>query len=141
MHKDVYRYLELEKKVDKPDFFSRALLVGECVLQPLGHILFWMGICGFPEILAYFGSTEEPSIAKLCFYAFNTVQVLIQMFTSWSNMIEFYHLGTLFLITHIKLCRTPNPFVINSSTPSHKLFRYSSLLEHLSNVSTKHSLK
>jgi hypothetical protein len=141
MHKDVHRYLELEKIVDKPDFFSRALLVGECLLQPLGHILFWLGTFYFPEILAYFGSTEEPSMLKLCFYAFNTVQVFIQMITSWSNMIEFYHLGTLFLVTHIKLCRTPNPFIIKSSTPSHQLFKYSSLLEHLGNVSTEHTLK
>jgi hypothetical protein len=131
MHEKVWRYLELEKKLDDPSFFSRLMLVAELVFHPIGHVLFWVSFFFFPNILTYFGYIEQPSILKIGLYIFSTCQAMLAMVNGWSNMIEFYHLGTLFYVTHIKYCRTPNPFVVRSSTKSHQLFRYSSLLQNI----------
>ena len=131
MYKQVHRYLELEKLVDTPDFLSRLTLVADLIIQPLNHILFWCSLFFFPSFITRVGYSESPTTFRIILYIVSSVQVFMKCVTSWTNMIEFYHLGTLFLVTHIKHCRTPNPFVIRSSTKSHQLFRYSSLLEYL----------
>jgi hypothetical protein len=141
MYKAVHRYLELETIVDSPDFLSRMLLLNDTIIQPLFHLAFWVCFWAFPEILPYFRYSETPSTLKLVMYITSSLQMVYSTIVKWSNIVEFYHLGTLFLVTHIQMCRRHNPFVIRSDTPSHQLFRYSSLLENLSDVPTKHSLK
>ena len=131
MHEKIWRYLELEKKLDSSSFFSRLMLIAELIVHPIGHVLFWVSFLWFPGVLSYFGYAEEPSFLKIALYIFSSGQAILAMARGWSKMIEFYHLGTLFLVTHIKHCRTPNPFVIRSSTKSHQLFRYSSLLQYI----------
>jgi hypothetical protein len=64
-------------------------------------------------------------------YAFGSIQTLIAMIRGWSDMVEYYNIGTLLYVTHIKQCRIPNPFVIRSATKSHQLFRYSSFIEYI----------
>jgi hypothetical protein len=131
MHKDVWRYIELETKLNDPSFVSRLMLLGQLVMQPLGHIIFWISFFWFPSVLVYFGYQEVPSFSKLAFYIFGSIQTCYAMFEGWSNMVEFYNLGTLFLVAHIKLCRLPNPFIVRSSNRAHQLFRYASLLEYV----------
>jgi hypothetical protein len=131
MHTKIWRYLELEKKLEPSSFFSRLMLLGELVVHPIGHVLFWISFLWFPSILLYFGYAEEPTYMKIGLYIFGTVQAVIAMVRGWADMFEYYNIGTLLLVTHIKQCRTPNPFVVKSSTKSHQLFRYSSLLEYI----------
>ena len=124
MYEKVHRYLELEKIVDSSDFLSRLRLYADLILQPLGHILFWCCLFLFPSVLTRFGYSESPSMIKYMLYVVSTLQVLFHCGTAWSNMIEFYHLGTLFLVTHIKYARGYPYYKIRSTHPSHQLFRY-----------------
>jgi hypothetical protein len=55
-------------------------------------------------------------------------------------MLEFYHLGTLFLVQHIKYARARPYFVINSSKKSHQLFKYAAY-DSLSARSTLHHIR
>jgi hypothetical protein len=127
MQDKVWRYIELEKRLNSPDFLSRLKLWSELIIQPIGHIIFWVCLFSAPALLSYFGFTEEPTTFKMLMYAFNTFQVLTAMFKGWSNMIEYYHLGTHFLCQRIKYAKTKINYVINSSTPSHQLFKYAAL--------------
>lgn len=127
MHKEVWRYLELEEKLDSPDFLSRLSLVADLVLQPLGHVLFWVCFMAFPALLTRFGYSETPTKLRFGMYIVSSLQVFARCIKSWSEMIEFYNLGTLFLVTHIRHCRTPFQYTIKSGRPSHQLFRYAAL--------------
>lgn len=127
MEDKIWRYIELEKKLDSSDFLSRLKVFAELIIQPLGHILFWIFLCTAPFFLTYFGFTEEITTLKMCMYAFNTFQVFISMFKGWSNVLEYYHLGTFFLCERIKHSKSKFNYIINSSTPSHQLFKYVAL--------------
>jgi hypothetical protein len=131
MHSKIWRYLELEKKLEPSSFFSRLMLLGELVIHPIGHLLFWICFLCFPSVLLYFGYSEEPSNMKIAMYLFGSIQALVAMVRGWAEMFEYYNIGTLLYVTHIKQCRIPNPFVVRSATKSHQLFRYSSLLEYI----------
>jgi hypothetical protein len=124
MYEKVHRYLELEKIVDSPDFLSRLRLYADLILQPVGHVIFWCCLFSFPTVLASFGYSESHSIVKYILYIASSLQVVMHCLTAWSNMIEFYHLGTLFLVTHIKYARGHPYYKIRSAHPSHQLFRY-----------------
>lgn len=124
MYKQVHRYLELEKLVDTPDFLSRLTLAADLVVQPLNHILFWCSLFFFPSFITRFGYSESPTVFRIILYIVSSIQVFMKCVTSWTNMIEFYHLGTLFLVTHIKYARGYPYYKIRSAHPSHQLFRY-----------------
>jgi hypothetical protein len=134
MYKNVHRYLELENRLDKPDFFSRLKIVGDLIIQPIGHLLFWIGMFLFPSILVHFGYAEKPTAFKILFYIVSSAQVVWHCFDGWSKMVEYYNLGTLFMVQHIKYARTHFPFTVNSSKPSHNLFRYAAMDLLLKNV-------
>ena len=125
MHNKVWRYLELEKTLDSPDFLSRLKVFGDLVFQPLSHLIFWVCLFTFPAVLVRFGYSENPTKTKLIFYVISSLQVIYNMAIGWSKMIEYYDLGTYFLIEHIKNTRNPIHYKINSSHPSHQLFRLS----------------
>jgi hypothetical protein len=127
MHDKVWRYIELEKRWNAPDFLSRLQIWAELIIQPIGHIIFWICLLAAPSLLIYFGYSEEPTNLKMFMYGFNTLQVLIAMVKGWSNVIEYYHLGTHFLCQRIKYAKTNFNFVVNSSNPAHQLFRYAAL--------------
>lgn len=127
MYDKVWKYIELEKRWNSSDFLSRLQVWSELIIQPIGHILFWICLIAAPSLLSYFGYTEEPTNLKMAMYAFNTFQTLIAMFKGWSNVIEYYHLGTLFLCERIKYAKSNFKYVINSSNQSHQLFRYAAL--------------
>jgi hypothetical protein len=124
MYDKVWRYLELEKTFDPPDFLSRLRLASDLVFQPIGHILFWVCFFSFPRILTYFRYKENPSKFTLLMYCVSSLHIFVGCLLSWSKMLEFYHLGTLFLVQHIKYARARPYFVINSSQKSHQLFKY-----------------
>jgi hypothetical protein len=124
MHNKVWKYIELEKKLDSPDFLSRLKVFSDLIFQPFSHLIFWVCLFTFPAILIKFGYSESPTKMKLLFYVISSLQVVYHMFNGWIKMIEYYNLGTFFLIEHIKYARTPFYYKINSSTPSHQLFRY-----------------
>jgi hypothetical protein len=127
MYDKVWRYIELEKKWNTPNFLSRLQIWAELIIQPLGHILFWICLFAAPSLLTYFGFVDTPTNLKMAMYGFNTIQVLIAMFKGWINVIEYYHLGTLFLCERIKHSRSKINYIIKSSDPSHQLFRYAAL--------------
>lgn len=145
MHSKVWRYLELEKTLDSPDFLSRLKVFGDLVFQPISHVLFWVCLFSFPAVLLKFGYSENPTKMKMIFYIVSSLQVLYNAFVGWSKMIEYYNLGTFFLIEHIRYARTPFYYKIRSSHPSHQLFRYSALnsllLNDVKQVSSKHALE
>lgn len=130
MHEKVWRYIELEKMLDSPDFLSRLKVFGDLIFQPLSHIIFWVCLFTFPSILVRFGYSETPSKMKMLVYVISSLQVFYHMINGWIKMVEYYNLGTFFLVEHIKVARMPFYYNIQSSTPSHQLFRYaaSSLL-------------
>jgi len=125
MYDKVWRYLELEKMLDSPDFLSRLKVFGDLAFQPFSHLIFWVCLFTFPSILVRFGYSEKPTKIKLIFYVVSSLQVLYNMFVGWSKMIEYYDLGTHFLVEHIKNARNPIYYKINSEHPSHQLFRLS----------------
>ena len=125
MHEKVWRYLELEKMLDSPDFLSRLKVFGDLVFQPLSHLVFWVCLFTFPAVLVRFGYAEKPTKMKMIFYVISSIQVLYNMAVGWSKMIEYYDLGTHFLIEHINQARNPIYYKINSAHPSHQLFRLS----------------
>jgi hypothetical protein len=127
MDKQVWRYLELEEALNPPDVVSRVKLLIDLVLQPAGHVLFWMCFLAFPSLLRMLGYTESPTKWKLLWYLMGTARVVWVWFTGWRDMIEYYHLGTLFLVTHIRYARTPFQYEIQSDRPSHQLFKYAAL--------------
>jgi hypothetical protein len=125
MYKKVWRYLELEKMLDSPDFLSRLKVFGDLIFQPLSHLVFWVCLFTFPAVLVRFGYAEKPTKMKMVFYVISSIQVLYNMAIGWSKMIEYYDLGTHFLIEHIRNARSPIYYKINSKHPSHQLFRLS----------------
>ena len=125
MHEKVWRYLELEKMLDSPDFLSRLKVFGDLVFQPLSHLIFWVCLFTFPAVLVRFGYAEKPTKMKMIFYVISSLQVLYNMGIGWSKMIEYYDLGTHFLVEHINQARNPIYYKINSKHPSHQLFRLS----------------
>ena len=125
MYEKVWRYLELEKMLDSPDFLSRLKVFGDLIFQPLSHLVFWVCLFTFPTVLVRFGYAEKPTKMKMIFYVISSLQVLYNMAIGWSKMIEYYDLGTHFLIEHIKHSRNPIYYKINSAHPSHQLFRLS----------------
>jgi hypothetical protein len=124
MYEKVWRYIELEKKFEPPDFLSKLHIAADLIIQPFGHLFFWACFFAFPALLAKFGYAEKPTFLKLLFYVISGIQVIVKMVTSWGDLIEYYQLGTLFLVTHIKFARGYPHYVINSPERSHQLFRY-----------------
>ena len=124
MYQKVWRYLELETKFDPPDFLSRLQLFADLLVQPMSHVLFWVCFLAFPKVLTYFRYKENPSKFTLFLYVLSTLHIFWGCLNSWSNMIEFYHLGTHFLVQHIKYARSRPYFVVNSRQKSHQLFKY-----------------
>ena len=125
MHTKVWRYLELEKTLDSPDFLSRLKVFGDLVFQPLSHIFFWACLFTFPTVLLKFGYSESPTKMKMLFYIVSSLQVFYHMFNGWNKMIEYYNLGTFFFVEHINNAKNPIEYIINSPHPSHQLFRLS----------------
>lgn len=125
MHDKVWRYLELEKTLDSPNFLSRLQVFSDLVFQPLSHLMFWVCLFTFPAVLVRFGYSETPTKMKMLFYIVSSLQVLYNTFNGWSKMVEYYNLGTLFLVEHIKNAKQPIHYTIKSSHPSHQLFRLS----------------
>ena len=124
MHEKVHRYLELERKLDNPNFLSRIRLAADAVLQPISHLMFWLCLWFFPSVLLQFGYTETPSTFQFVFYVVTTIQVLLECVHTWKTLFEFYDLGTFFLVKHIKYARNRPYYHIQSSHPSHQLFKY-----------------
>ena len=124
MYQKVWRYLELEKILDSPNFLSRLKVFSDLIFQPLSHLFFWVCLFAFPTILPKFGYSESPTKLKMLFYIISSIQVIYHMYDKWSKMIEYYNLGTFFLVEHIKYAKTPVHYVIRSSHPSHQLFKY-----------------
>ena len=97
---------------------------GDLVFQPVGHVIFWVCFFAYPAILEFFRYKKNPSAFTLVLYALSTLHVMYTCLHNWSHMIEFYHLGTLFLVKHIQYARSRPHFVVNSPHKSHQLFRY-----------------
>jgi hypothetical protein len=125
MYEKVWRYLELEQMLDSPDFLARLKVFGDLLFQPLSHLVFWVCLFTFPAVLVRFGYSEKPTKMKMIFYVISSLQVFYNMSVGWSKMIEYYDLGTHFLVEHIKNARNPIYYKINSEHPSHQLFRLS----------------
>jgi len=141
MPNEIWRYLELEKTYTPKTLFAKCILFAELVIHPLNHIIFWICFFYFPNILTNLGYKEKTSYFKISFYIFTSIQVFIKMINGWSNIIEFYNLGTFFMTLDILFSKMKNPFKVQSLTKSHQLFKNYLLLHHLRNISTEHPFK
>ena len=141
MPNEIWRYLELEKTYTPKTLFAKCMLIGELVIHPINHIMFWICFFYFPNILTNFGYKEKTPFFKLSFYIFASIQVFVKMVQGWNNIIEFYNLGTFFITLEIMFSKMNNPFKIQSSNESHQLFKNYLFLHHIRNISSKHSLK
>jgi len=124
MYKDVWRYLELEAALEPPNVLLRVNVWLDLLVRPLLTIAFWVCVFCMPSLMSWFRVPASPSKFQYAMYALMGFNVLKTCAEGWSDMIEYYHLGTLFLVSHIKHARSGFPYAIRSPVKSHHLFRY-----------------
>lgn len=112
----VWRYIELQDKLESPSFLNRLGVYSNLLFQPIWNVIFWA--C----YLAGLEWVGEISNMKLVLYLVTTLQVIWTSIKSWCDVLEYYNLGTTILVWKI-LCKDFH-YVIRSKDPRHQLFRY-----------------
>lgn len=121
----IWKYLELEKKLWSPHFLEYAMTYATILIQPIGHVLFWVCYLGFPTLYTYFGGTHDMTWQTLAWYGISSLQVLISAIQRWSEVIEHYHLGTTIFVWKILTHAFGVPLLdIQSSDRGHQYFKY-----------------
>jgi len=131
----VWKYLELEKTLWSSNFLEYAMTYATILIQPVGHVLFWVCYLGFPTLYTYFGGTHDMSFTTLAWYIASSLQVLVSAIQRWSEVVEHYNLGTTILVWKILTHAYGVPLLdIQSSDLGHQYFKYAagaSLLQDL----------
>ena len=132
----VWKYMEIDKRIRPVNFMDHLTVYANLFIQPIGHVLFWGCYFFFPALFVYFGGTLETTTLSIVFYAISSLQVLWNTFTSWSDVVEHYHLGTTLLTWKILTHALGLPLIkINSADPNHQYFKYAAAISLLQNLS------
>uniref|UniRef100_A0A6C0B6Z9 Uncharacterized protein n=1 Tax=viral metagenome TaxID=1070528 RepID=A0A6C0B6Z9_9ZZZZ len=132
----VWKYIALDKKVNPAPFMEHMSLYSNLFIQPVGHVLFWGCYFFFPVLFEYFGGKVDMSTFSILFYAASSLQVLWSAFSSWSEVIEHYHLGTTLYTWKILTHGLGLPLItINSADRNHQYFKYAAAISLLQNLS------
>lgn len=122
----VWRYAELNKKYDSPHFIERMSIVSNLIVQPIGHVFFWITFFGFPYIYAYFGGDIHLSWLNIFFYVVSSLHVLWTCYNSWTEVIEYHQLSTTLMVWKLlTLCLRVPTITIHSKDKMHQLFKWS----------------
>lgn len=131
----VWKYLELEKTLWSPNFLEYAMTYATILIQPIGHVLFWVCYLGFPTLYTYFGGIHDMTFTTLAWYIASSIQVLVSAIQRWSEVVEHYNLGTTILVWKILTHAYGIPLLdIRSRNSGHQYFKYAagaSLLQDL----------
>lgn len=122
----IWKYSELKKKYDSPHFLDRLGVISNLIVQPIGHIIFWVTFLGFPSIYAYFGGELGLSWFKLLLYIVSSLQVLWSCYEGWNETVEYHQLSTTIMIWKLLTLRLRVPTItIHSTNNEHQLFKWS----------------
>ena len=131
----VWKYIDLDKKVNPPAFMEHMSLYSNLFIQPVGHVLFWGCYFFFPVLFEYFGGKVDMTTFSILFYALSSLQVLWSAFSCWSEVIEHYHLGTTLYTWKILTHGLGLPLItINSADRNHQYFKYAAAISLLQNL-------
>jgi hypothetical protein len=121
----IWKYLALEKTLWPPNFIDYAMTYATILIQPIGHVLFWVCYLGFPTLYTYFGGTHDMSFTTLAWYIVSSIQVLVGAIQRWSEVVEHYNLGTTILVWKILTHAFGVPLLdIRSKDLGHQYFKY-----------------
>lgn len=131
----VWKYIDLDKKVNPVPFMEHMSLYSSLFIQPVGHVLFWGCYFFFPVLFEYFGGKVDMSSFSILFYAASSLQVLWSAFSCWSEVVEHYHLGTTLYTWKILTHGLGLPLItINSADRNHQYFKYAAAISLLQNL-------
>ena len=131
----VWKYIELDKKVNPVPFMEHMSLYSSLFIQPVGHVLFWSCYFFFPVLFEYFGGKVDMTTFSILFYTASSLQVLWSAFSCWSEVIEHYHLGTTLYTWKILTHGLGLPLIkINSADRNHQYFKYAAAISLLQNL-------
>lgn len=122
----IWRYCELNKKYNSPNFLDRLSVISNLFVQPIGHLIFWITFIGFPNVYTYFGGELNLSWFKLFFYVFSSIQIIWSCVTGWADVIEYCQLSTTIMIWKLLTLRLRVPTItVKSTDANHQLFKWS----------------
>jgi hypothetical protein len=131
----VWKYIELDKKVNPVPFMEHMSLYSSLFIQPVGHVLFWSCYFFFPVLFQYFGGKVDMTTFSILFYTASSLQVLWSAFSCWSEVVEHYHLGTTLYTWKILTHGLGLPLIkINSADRNHQYFKYAAAISLLQNL-------
>jgi hypothetical protein len=131
----VWKYIELDKKVNPVQFMEHMSLYSSLFIQPVGHVLFWSCYFFFPVLFQYFGGKVDMTTFSILFYTASSLQVLWSAFSCWSEVVEHYHLGTTLYTWKILTHGLGLPLIkINSADRNHQYFKYAAAISLLQNL-------
>lgn len=121
----VWRYVELNKKYDSPNFLDRLSTVSNLIVQPIGHVIFWTLFFGFPSLYTYFGGELNPSLFQFVFYIISSLQVFWTCLSEWTEVLEYHQLITTLMIWKLLTLRLRVPTItVHSTDKNHQLFKW-----------------
>jgi hypothetical protein len=122
----VWRYSELNKKYNSPHFLDRLTAISTLIVQPIGHIFFWITFFGFPSIYVYFGGELHPPWYRILLYIVSSLQIIWSCYGAWIEVIEYHQLSTTLMIWKLLTLRLRVPTItIHSKDTEHQLFKWS----------------
>ena len=134
--KVVWKYIELDKKVNPPDFIQYAMRYSNMFIQPIAHILFWSCYFFFPDLFLYFGGSLETTWFSILLYIASSLQVVWNAIKNWSEAVEHYHLGTTLFTWKILARGLGLPLItIQSPDKNHQYFKYAAAISLLQDFS------
>ena len=120
----VWKYIDLDNRVQPKHILEHAGLHASLWLQPLFHFLFWITWLMVPSVYVYFGGTYDISLFSLVLYVVNTLNVIVSAVRRWFEVVEHYNLGTTIMGWRIVTNAMGTDYAIRSRDPRHRLFRY-----------------
>jgi hypothetical protein len=123
--KAVWRYIELQKKYDSPNFLDRLTTISTLIVQPFGHVLFWIMFFGFPSLYTYFGGELKLSWFQIVFYVVSSLHVFWECLSEWMCVLEYHQLSTTLMIWKLlTVCLRLPTIAIHSKDKNHQLFKW-----------------
>jgi hypothetical protein len=123
--KVVQRYIQLSKQFNSPHFLDRLSHVSTLVVQPIGHVVFWICFYFFPDLYTYFGGDIHVSFLRFSFYLLSSIQVVWGCLSGWMEVLEYYGLATKIMIWKLLTIRLNAPRItISSQDQNHDLFKW-----------------
>lgn len=132
----VWKYIDLDKRVNPVDFMEHVTRHSNLYVQPIGHVLFWGCYFFFPALFLSLGGSVETTWFNILFYTLSSAQILWTTYSCWSEVVEHYHLGTTLLTWKILTHGMGLPVIkIQSKDPNHQYFKYAAAISLLQNLS------